>query len=60
MPEDNRENLNKGYIEDILDKLKGHELDRLRKGKWTQLPGAVYENIFAENKKYNRTQSKGL
>jgi len=50
MPEDNRENLNEGYIEEVLDTLKGHEYKRLRKGEWAQLPGAVYENVFAENK----------
>jgi PBSX family phage terminase large subunit len=45
MPEDNRENLADGYIEEILDKFKGNEYKRFRKGLWVAVEGAVYQNI---------------
>jgi len=48
LPDDNIENLPKDYIES-LDRLKGDKRKRFRLGEWAVLPGAVYENIYAEN-----------
>lgn len=49
LPEDNKENLADGYIEQFLDTLTGNEKERFRLGKWAALPGAVYLNIKGKN-----------
>lgn len=49
MPEDNKVNLPRNYIEKQLDTLNGPEKDRFRFGKWVALPGAVYYDIKEEN-----------
>jgi phage terminase large subunit len=47
-PYDNLENLPDDYINRLKSKDKQHR-DRFEKGLWTSIPGAVYENIKAEN-----------
>lgn len=49
LPEDNEVNLPKNYINQILEKLTGHEKRRFRYGEWASLPGQVYHNIKDKN-----------
>jgi len=48
LPDDNIENLPEDYIQS-LEQLKGDKRKRFRDGIWASLPGAVYDNIKAEN-----------
>lgn len=50
LPEDNKENLPEGYIDNILAKLKGNDYKRFGLGEWAAVPGAVYENIKDDHK----------
>ena len=43
-PDDNRENLPDGYIEDILDRLPEHKKKRFRHGEWGDPEGVIFTN----------------
>ncbi len=43
-PDDNRENLPKGYIENILDNLPEHKRRRFRLGEWGDPEGVIFSN----------------
>lgn len=44
-PDDNKDNLSDGYIENMLDTLAGTDYKRFRLGEWCNVEGAVYTNI---------------
>jgi PBSX family phage terminase large subunit len=43
-PDDNRDNLPTGYIEDILDRLPEHSKKRFRHGEWCDPEGVIFSN----------------
>jgi phage terminase large subunit len=46
LPDDNKDNIAEGYIENVLDKFTGNEYKRFRLGEWANVEGAVNQNIF--------------
>jgi len=42
-PDDNRDNLPEGYIENVLDNLSARQRKRFRYGEWVKAEGVIYE-----------------